>query len=254
MGVRVRLVLEYDGTAFAGWQVQPGQRTVQGVLEAALAKMLESPSRVRVDAAGRTDAGVHARAQVAAFTTDRRLPRSAWLEGLSAILPADLSVVDADEVPDDFDPRRAATGKRYVYRIWNGALRSPLRARRHWWVRRPLDAEAMRRAAAAFLGEHDFKSFQAAGCAAKTTVRTLSRFEVTGEAGGEIEIAVEGTAFLRFMVRNLAGTLVEVGLGRLSADAVPGILDARDRDAAGPTAPPEGLTLDAVYYGRRDGR
>lgn len=252
--MRVRLVLEYDGTRFAGWQRQPGERTVQQVLEDGLARLLDVEARVRVDGAGRTDAGVHARAQVAAFDSPRDVPMSAFVNGLTGILPEDLAVVSAAPAPDGFDPRREATGKRYVYRIWNGPVRSPVRARYATWMKRPLDLPGMREAAGHLLGEHDFKSFQAAGCVAKTTVRRLDRLDVDGEAGGEIVVTCEGSAFLRFMVRNLVGTLVEVGAGRLSAGAIPGILAACDRSAAGPTAPPGGLTLEAVYYGRRDDR
>ena len=251
---RVRLVLEYDGTDFAGWQRQPGERTVQQVIEDAVGRLLGVEARVPVIAAGRTDAGVHARGQVALVEAPRALPLSAWGPGLTGRLPPDVAVVRATVAEAGFDPRRSATGKRYVYRVWNGRRRSPLRARFSWWVRGPLDTAAMGVAAAHLVGEHDFKSFQAAGCAAKTTVRRLDRVDVEGAAGGALCFTVEGTAFLRFMVRNLVGTLVEVGHGRLDPGALPAILAARDRDAAGPTAPPQGLTLDEVYYGPRDGR
>ena len=251
---RVRLVLEYDGTDFAGWQRQPGERTVQSVVEDAVGRLLGVDGRVPVTAAGRTDAGVHARGQVALVEAPRPLPLPAWSQGLTGRLPPDVAVVSAEPAAPDFDPRRSATGKRYVYRVWNAPRRSPLRARFSWWVRGPLDVAAMGVAAAHLLGEHDFKSFQAAGCAAKTTVRRLDRLTLDGVAGGMLTFTVEGTAFLRFMVRNLVGTLVEMGHGRLDPGAVQGILAARDRDAAGPTAPPQGLTLDEVYYGPRDGR
>lgn len=249
---RIRLTLEYDGTDFAGWQVQPGQRTVQSVVEAAVARLLQAKGRVPVAASGRTDAGVHARGLVAAFDSPAVLPLAAFTKGLNGLLPADVAVVDAAEVDDAFDPRRSAVGKHYRYRMWNGPLRSPLRRRTHWEVRRPLDVAAMAAAAPALLGEHDFTSFRGQGCTAKTPVRRVTCLEVSGRAGGELRVDVEGTGFLRFQVRNMVGTLVEVGAGRLEAAAVAGILAARDRAAAGPTAPARGLTLEAVYYGARE--
>ncbi|MDF1564221.1 MAG: tRNA pseudouridine(38-40) synthase TruA [Deltaproteobacteria bacterium] len=247
--LRVRLIVEYDGTDFAGWQLQPGQRTVQGVLEEALRVLLRQEERVVVEASGRTDAGVHARGQVVAFDDPLELPLKAFHPGLQAALPEDLAVLRAEHAAADFDPRRNATGKRYVYRIWNGPSRRPLLRRSHWLLRHPLDLEAMVAAAALLVGEHDFKSFQAAGCSAKTTRRRLDRLSVEGEAGGEIVIVAEGSGFLRHMVRNLVGTLVEVGEGRRPAASVAAILAARDRTVAGRTAGPEGLCLDAVYYG-----
>ena len=245
--MRIRLVVEYDGTDFAGWQLQPGQRTVQGELERAVGRLTKADERVVVAGAGRTDAGVHAEAMVAAFDSPRPLPQVAFVKGLNALLPPDVAVRSAEFVSPDFDPRRDARGKRYRYRILNQPVRSPLHARRWWHVREPLDLAAMRRAAESLVGEHDFSAFRAQGCEAKTTVRRLFRLEVE-QGPPEIEIVADATAFLRYMVRNLVGTLVDVGLGKLQASRIPAILASGDRRQAGRTAPAHGLTLEAVYY------
>ncbi len=178
----------------------------------------------------------------------------AWVLGLNRLLPEDLAVASADQVPDDFDPRRWARGKRYVYRIWNGPARSPLNRLQAWQIYSPLDVEAMSLAASFLIGEHDFSSFQAAGCAAETTVRVIEDLCVAGRSGGEISIDVTASAFLRHMARAIAGTLVDVGRGKRAAAEMPDILAARDRRAAGRTAPARGLTLEEVYYGPRPPR
>lgn len=242
-----RFTLEYDGTDFDGWQVQPGgRRTVQGALEAALEGV--TGRSLRVDGSGRTDAGVHARGQVASARIDTRLDAASLQRALNGVLPRDVVVVDAAVAPPDFHARRDARSKRYAYRIWNGEAPSPLRARTGHWVPQSLDVDAMGEAARACLGRHDFASFQTAGSDVVGSVRTLSRFDVSGEARGDIELIVEGDGFLRHMVRTLAGTLIEVGLGRRSAASMPALLAARDRRRAGPTAPAAGLTLIGVRY------
>jgi tRNA pseudouridine38-40 synthase len=245
----VRLTVAYDGSEFAGWQLQLRQRTVQGVLESALEKLLRRP--VRVTAAGRTDAGVHAEGQVVSFPLEagERLPLSAFTKGLNGLLPEDVAVQEAAFVPGGFDARRAARGKLYRYRIHNLPARSPLRRRTHWEIFRPLDLPAMARAAGAFVGEHDFAAFRASDCQAKTTVRRLDRVDLSGRPGGEIVLEIRGTAFLKHMVRNVAGTLAAVGSRKLSAADVPKLLAGRDRTKAGPTAPAHGLCLVEVYYG-----
>lgn len=244
----LRLTVSYDGTAFAGWQLQPGQRTVQGVLEGALFRLLGV--HVRANAAGRTDSGVHAEGQVVglAIPPGRQLPERAFTQGLNGLLPEDAAVIEARWAPPGFDPRRSSLGKLYRYRILNGPARSPLRRHTHWLLYAPLDLEAMQAAAALLLGEHDFAAFRAANCPARTTVRRLDRLSV--EPGGPREIVVEvcGTAFLKHMVRNLVGTLVEVGRGQRAAAQVATLLACRDRRLAGPTAPPHGLCLVEVYY------
>jgi tRNA pseudouridine38-40 synthase len=242
-----RLSLEYDGSAFEGWQVQPGDhRTVQGVLEAALAQVTRE--EVRVLAAGRTDSGVHAEAQIVALVLEAARDAAALMRALNGVLPADVVVRGCAEVPEGFHPRYAATRKVYRYRIWNGAERSPLRRDRWHWVRAPLDVDALRDAAAALIGPHDFAAFQAAGSDVTSTKRRIDRVEILGEAGGELVIEVEGSGFLRHMVRILVGTLLEVGLGRRSAAEMPEILASGDRRRAGRTAPAAALTLVRVDY------
>ena len=242
-----RLVLEYDGTDFAGWQSQAqGERTVQATLAAALAEF--TTGAVRVVGAGRTDAGVHAEGQVAAATFDTRLDAETLMRALNAKLPADLAVVAAAPAPDGFDPRREAKGKLYRYAVWNGTEPSPLRRRRFHHVHERLDVSAMQRAALALVGRHDFASFQGAGSSAATTVRTLTRAAIEGEARGEVRFELEGDGFLRHMVRNAVGSLLEVGLGRRDPASLPALLAARDRRRAGPTAPACGLTLVRVDY------
>jgi tRNA pseudouridine38-40 synthase len=242
-----RLVLEYDGTDFAGWQSQAqGERTVQATLATALAEF--TAGRVRVVGAGRTDAGVHAEGQVVAATLDTRLDAATLARALNAKLPPDVAVIAAAPAPDGFDPRREARGKLYRYTVWNGAEPSPLRRRRSHHVREPLDLPAMRAAAAALAGRHDFASFQGAGSSATSSVRTLTRVVVEGEARGEIRFELEGDGFLRHMVRNAVGTLLEVGLRRRDPGSLPALLAARDRTRAGPTAPACGLTLVRVDY------
>jgi len=242
-----RLTLEYDGAGFDGWQVQAaGSRTIQGCLEDAVERVCGQ--RVRVDGSGRTDAGVHALGQVASLRVESRLDAAALQRALNGVLPEDVVVVAAAAAPDDFHARRDARGKLYSYRIWNGASRSPLRAARSYWVAPALDLAAMRAAASAFVGRHDFASLQAAGSDIEQTVRTLRELDLLGESRGEIEIRVEGDGFLRHMVRNLAGTLIEVGRGRRGPDSIPDLLLCCDRRQAGPTAPAQGLTLVEVSY------
>ena len=214
------------------------------MLERAIHDLTGAPAVVL--GAGRTDAGVHARAQVASFATETRIPLLGIVRGLNSALPHDVSVRDGEEVDFAFDARRHARSKRYLYRVWNRPERSPLWRRTSWHLLRPLDVGAMRRGAAPLLGEHDFSAFRAAGCSARHPVRTLSCLDVSGE--DLITLSFEGNAFLRHMVRNIAGTLAEVGLGRRPPEEVAGILDGRDRTRAGRTAPAKGLTLWAVYY------
>jgi tRNA pseudouridine38-40 synthase len=245
----VKLVLEYDGTRYVGWQVQPNGPSIQAEVERALETLHKAPRRVT--AAGRTDAGVHALGQVVSFAEAEPLPVKAYVQGMNAILPADVAVRAASIEPEGFDARRSASGKRYRYRIENDPVRAPLSHRVAWQVFRPLDAEAMRAAAAHLLGRHDFACFQAADCACDHAVREVRRCEVTGQAGGRIDVVLEATAFVKHMVRNIAGTLVEVGLGKRTAGSIRPLLLTRDRALAGPTAPPQGLCLEEVFYGER---
>ncbi len=243
-----RLVLEYDGTEFAGWQRQPGSaRTVQGVLESAFARV--SAGAVVVTGAGRTDAGVHAEGQVASVRAATRLDPITLHRALNALLPRDVAVVSLDPAPDSFHARRAARSKRYVYRVWAHPIRSPLRERFELWIPEPLDLGAVREASTRLLGTHDFASFCAAGSAVRTTVRTVTHVEWCGTIPGALGFTVEGPGFLRHMVRNLVGTLLEVGRGRRAPGWIGELLALRDRTLAGPTAPARGLTLVRVDDG-----
>ncbi len=242
----VKLILEYDGARYVGWQVQPNGPSVQAEVERALATLHHAPRRVT--AAGRTDAGVHALGQVVSFPEARPLPLKAYVMGMNAVLPPDVAVRAASLEPDGFDARRSARGKRYRYVIENGPTRAPLTRGRAWQLFRPLDAAAMREAAAHLLGRHDFAAFQAADCASEHAVREVRRLDVLGDGGGRIELVFEATAFVKHMVRNVTGTLVEVGLGKRTPDSLVALLEARDRTLAGPTAPPQGLCLEEVFY------
>jgi tRNA pseudouridine38-40 synthase len=242
----VKLVLEYDGTRYVGWQVQPNGPSVQAEVERALEALHKAPRRVT--AAGRTDAGVHARGQVASFPEPAPLPLSAYVKGMNALLPEDVAVRRATLEPDGFDARRSARGKRYLYTVENLPTRAPLTRLRAWQVFGPLDVAAMREAARHLVGRHDFAAFQAADCASDHAVRDLRTLAIAGEAGGVLTFTVEATAFVKHMVRNLAGTLVEVGLGRREAASMPALLASGDRTRAGKTAPPQGLCLDEVFY------
>ncbi len=242
-----RVDIEYDGAAFHGWQIQAGGKvTVQGALMEAIQRV--TGERVVVSGSGRTDAGVHAEAQVASFRLQVPWEPLRLQRALNGVLPRAVSVEHLTRVSDTFDARRSAVGKRYRYRIWNSPQRSPLRAHRQVHVPKRLDLASMQAAAAVLVGEHDFASFQAAGSEVLTTVRRLSRLEVLGDPGGEVEIVAEGSGFLRHMVRNLAGTLIEVGHGKRSPGSMGTLLAAACRDRAGPTAPAHGLSLERVDY------
>jgi tRNA pseudouridine38-40 synthase len=244
--MRYRLVVEYDGTEFHGWQLQPGARTVQGELEGAVLRLFGAAARV--SAAGRTDAGVHAVGQVVAFSAARPLAPVVVQRALNALTGPDLAVREVESVADDFDPRRLAASRRYRYHIWNRSAASPFWRRYAWLVPRRLDVGAMECAAVQLVGEHDFTSFQGAGCDAVHAIRRVHRSALTTD-GPLLTYEIEATAFLRHMVRNIVGTLVEVGLAQRGADVGP-LLAARDRRQAGPTAPAWGLCLVEVRYGR----
>ncbi len=241
----IKLIIEYDGTNYAGWQVQPNGLAVQQVLEKALARVIGAP--VRLHSSGRTDAGVHARRMIATFRTETTIPLRAFSDGLNTFLPLDIAVQEAEEVPVDFNPRRDAKGKHYRYTILNAPRRLPLVRLHTWHVREKLDLDAMRRAASHLVGEHDFAAFRASGCAAETTVRRIDALEI-GREGDLINIDVTGSGFLRNMVRIIVGTLVEAGLGKRSPDTISSLLQAPDRGAAGMTAPAHGLCLVDVFY------
>jgi tRNA pseudouridine38-40 synthase len=243
----IKLVVEYDGTGLCGWQRQDNGPTVQQHLEEALARMVGEP--VAVTGASRTDAGVHALGQVAHFQTAATIPLDGFRMGMNSYLPESIAVVSAEEVAADFHARFSARGKRYRYALYTRSSRSPLRRAVAW--HRPgmvLDLAAMRSAAAHMLGERDWSAFRAAGCTAKTSRRRVDSVEVSEPGPHRVEIEVRGNAFLRNMVRIMAGTLVQVGEGRLEPGQVAEIVASRDRTRAGQTAPAHGLTLVEVIY------
>lgn len=241
----IKLIIEYDGTAYCGWQTQPNGISIQQVIEQALCTMLGAP--VRLNSSGRTDAGVHALGMVAAFKTVKDIPLRAFSDGLNCLLPADIAIKAAFEVSPDFNPRADAIAKHYRYTIYNALRRSPLMRLNSWHLRDQLDLERMRVAAAHFVGEHDFAAFRASNCAAKTTVRRLFQLSVARERDAVI-IDVHGTGFLKNMVRVITGTLVAVGQGKLDPGVIPALLAGGDRAAAGMTAPSQGLCLMEVFY------
>jgi tRNA pseudouridine38-40 synthase len=240
----IRLVVEYDGTRFAGWQWQLNGLSVQEIVEGALAQLLGTSVRVMV--AGRTDAGVHARGQVVHFRTERQLPMSAYREGLNRLLPNDVAIRHASEAPAGFHARYSARGKWYRYSLHLSPMRSPLTARTAWHLRSRLDVEAMAVAAQAFVGRHDFCAFRTSGCDARTTIRDIFSCDLQHE-GDLLHIDVRGGGFLRNMVRMMVGTLVDIGRGKRGAGDV-ALLLRGELPRAGPTAPPQGLCLMEVHY------
>ena len=241
----IKLIIEYDGTAYSGWQVQPNAITIQEVVEGALFRILGEPAKLR--SSGRTDAGVHARGMVACFNTKKNLPLRAFREGVNAMLPADIAVREAWEVPLAFNPRADAKAKHYRYSILLDKLRSPLARHVAWRLTEPLDLDAMRAASALFLGEHDFAAFRASNCAAKTTVRRIYSLDLVQD-GATIHLDVNGSGFLKNMIRVMVGTLVEVGQGRRAPLDVARLLLEGNRQVSGMTAPPHGLCLMEVFY------
>jgi tRNA pseudouridine38-40 synthase len=249
----VRLIVRYDGTGLSGWQRQRGVATVQEELERAAGRMSNAP--VRIHGAGRTDAGVHALAQVAAFHTEAEIPAHGWAMGLTSILPPQIAVREARFVRDGYDPRRVSAGKRYRYLLHAFRVRDPMLLHRAWHVYDALDLAAMRAAASELVGRHDFRAFRAADCERVTTVRHLFRVALIPGYGGNDELValeVEGTAFLKNMVRIITGTLVDIGRGRLPFGAIRELLASGDRTRAGMTAPAHGLYLDEVFVQERD--
>ncbi len=242
---RIALALEYDGSDFVGWQSQRNGRTVQDVVTAAVAFVANDP--VSLSAAGRTDRGVHAAMQVVHFDTAAERTPYQWVQGINANLPPDVSVHWACPVAADFDARRSATFRRYRYTLLERETRPALVRDRVWWLRNPVDCARMLHAATLWLGERDFSSFRAAGCQSTTPMRRL--ISVTAERdGARVMLDFVANAFLHHMVRNLVGTLVEVGQGRRSPDSALQLMQARDRRLAAATAPAQGLTLIGVGY------
>lgn len=248
---RIALGLEYDGSQFEGWQTQPHGRTVQDMLERAIASFAEEP--VDTICAGRTDAGVHACGQVVHFDTLRERDEHSWVRGVNRYLPAQIAVRWARYVPDDFHARYSARLRHYEYWICNDAVRSPLLQGRTGWVFRALNVQAMQRASTQLLGTHDFSSFRSAQCQAASAMRTLTRCDVQRVGEQLVRVHTSANAYLHHMVRNLVGALVAVGTGRHSVEWISQVLEARDRTLAAPTIEAAGLYLTAVEYDTKCG-
>lgn len=242
----LKLTLEYNGARYHGWQVQPNAVTIQGELEACLARILGKPHRVH--GSGRTDAGVHARAQVAHLNTRHGMSVGTLLKAMNATLTRDISVLAIEEMVPDFHARFSRHHKRYVYTIWNDPVRSVFWDAFSWHIPRPLDWSSISEACTLIVGQHDFSAFRAADCSARSPIRTILRCVTIPQDAPRWQIAFEGTGFLKQMVRTLVGTLVDVGIGRRSLDDFRAILHGRDRGQAGKTAVARGLCLEWVHY------
>ena len=238
------LFIEYDGTEYFGWQRQPNARSVQQCIEEAIFKITKE--KVDLCASGRTDAGVHALAQRANFLTNTRIPCNKMIAALNSVLPYDISILDCSEVSEDFHCRFHSIGKTYQYRILHTPVRRALESNRSYHVRSELDIKVMQQQAKKLIGEHNFKAFCSTGSSAKTTVRTIYDIELI-EDGDIITLTIRGNGFLYNMVRIIAGTLVQIGLGRIQTDILD-IIKSGDRKKAGPTAPACGLFLKNVSY------
>ncbi|HHV61706.1 MAG TPA: tRNA pseudouridine(38-40) synthase TruA [Firmicutes bacterium] len=241
----IKLVMEYDGTAYSGFQLQAGVRTIQGELEKALLRIVKE--HVRVTGAGRTDAGVHALGQVVNFRTSSRMPPESFPPALNSVLPPDIRIIDAEEVDIGFHARYDAKSKVYCYKIQTGSHASVFLRNYAYHVHEELDLERMRIASECLIGRHDFRSFAASGGGAKTFEREVKVLEWSGD-GGVISMTIEADGFLYNMVRIIVGTILRVGSGREAPEWVKKVLDARDRRVAGPTAPAKGLYLVCVKY------
>ena len=243
--MRIALGIEYDGSEFSGWQRQEGRPTVQVSIERALSSVADGT--ITVQCAGRTDAGVHASYQVVHFDSYADRSERSWILGANVNLPPQVGVLWARTVPESFHARFSATSRAYDYLICNRKTKPALWHGKVSWECRALDVQRMADAATFWLGEHDFSSFRARGCQAKHPVRTIRRFEVVA-ADGFIKLSVEANAFLQHMVRNFAGVLMEIGMGKREPAWAQEVLEMRDRECGGVTAPPEGLYLTAVHY------
>ena len=244
----LKFTVQYDGSAYIGWQRQPTGVAIQQLLEDALAPIAHG--RTAIHGAGRTDAGVHALAQTASATFTSELPGPTMVRAMNAVLPADVRVLTVEDMPAGFHARFDARSKTYEYRIVNAPLVSAFLHRYVWHVPRPLDVEAMRTAAGALIGRHDFAGFQGAGTPVASTERTILSLDIEDGGGFDLPLMVRitGDGFLRHMVRNIVGTLIEVGVGRWDPWRPLAVLDSRDRSQAGQTAPPQGLFLTRVGY------
>lgn len=241
----IKLTIEYDGTAYAGWQRQPNQPTIQGAVETALTRITQQ--QISIIAAGRTDAGVHARGQVASFQSDKSIPVDKWRLALNSALPHDISVVSSEQVPESFHARYSAKEKLYEYRISRHPARPAIDRNRVWHLPYDLDTQAIRHAMSGFIGRHDFTSFQGPRASTSDPMCVVSQVSLTSDLM-TLTIQIQANRFLKQMVRTIIGTLTEVGRHKRSPDSVTDILQAKDRRAAGETAPPQGLYLLHVWY------
>ncbi len=242
---RVLLKIGYDGTAYHGWQVQPNGITVQSTLQDAIEKMLGK--RLAVTGCSRTDAGVHAKEFFCHLDCDETLPETAFVRGLSALLPSDISVLDAKEVSPDFHARYSAKGKTYIYRIFNRNIKDPFLSRYTWQIERSLNIDKMNEFCKSLVGKHDFYAFPSSGRTVTDTVRTVSDCFVR-EKDGIVSLSITADGFLYNMVRIIVGTAVSVSDGKISPCDTETIISSKAREKAGITAPPQGLMLDKVYY------
>jgi len=245
IALHFKLTIEYDGTNYHGWQLQADAPTVQGAVESVFQRLFNEPVRIRV--AGRTDTGVHALGQIATFIAPKAVSLSKFHRSLNALLPSDIVVKKIEEIGDSFNPRHDAKSRVYQYRIWNHQWRSPIHARFSWHISYPLDRELMHEAASLLIGDHDFSSFQGSDSVERNPQRTVLHSTVNQE-GDFLVYNVEARSFLRHMVRNIVGTLVDVGRGALDVNNFAAIFAACDRTRAGLNAPPHGLFLVEVKY------
>lgn len=241
----IKLIIEYDGIEFCGWQKQPEQRTVQGEIEKALRKITRED--INIIGSGRTDSGVHATGQVANFFTNSNIPVHKFALALNSVLSKDVTIKESYEADEEFHSRYSAKGKEYKYLIYNQRVRSPLLRHYTYHVPYELDLVKINRAGEDFIGEHDFRSFMASGRDVDNTVRRIDKLSINRD-NNIIEIVVRGNGFLYNMVRIMVGTLIDIGIGKISQDNIPNILLSKNRQNAGHTAKPQGLYLEKVFY------
>lgn len=243
---KIKLTIEYDGTNYHGWQIQKNAGSVQETLQKALSELLGE--KVGITGCSRTDVGVHAYGQVAHFVTDSDIPAEKFSYAINNLLPDDIVIRNSEEADENFHSRYSAKGKKYRYLIYNDAHASAIMRNRTCHIRPELNFEQMKKAAAFFTGQHDFAAFQATGGQVRSTVREIYNICMDRKEDNILSIEVSGSGFLYNMVRIIAGTLIYVGMGKISADEIPSIIESLDRTKAGKTAPAEGLYLMEIYY------
>ncbi|SDZ31084.1 tRNA pseudouridine38-40 synthase [Proteiniborus ethanoligenes] len=241
----IKLIIEYDGTNYSGWQKQPHQTTIQKTIEDSITKITKE--KIEIYGSGRTDKGVHAKGQVANFFTGSKIPAERFREAINSVLPKDIVISHSEEVDESFHSRYSAKGKEYRYIIYNRRISSPLLRNYAYHVPQKLHFDYMKKAVNDFVGTNDFVAFMASGSSVKDTIRTIHNISL--EKDKEIiQLKINGDGFLYNMVRIILGTLVDIGIGKIDRDAIPQIILSKDRQKAGHTAPPQGLYLERVYY------